>query len=377
VVILNQRHLFDIPDDVTYLNCASYAPLLRESVAAGEKGVARKAHPWATSTQIFEEADADVEQVRSLFAQLIGATADDIAITPSTSYGIATAAANLTVNPGQDIVVLEHQFPSNFHPWRQLASDTGARLTQVTRPSDSDWTAAIMAQLGPDTASNTAPDTAPKTAIVALPPCHWTDGVRIDLVAIGARCREIGAAFVVDATQYIGAAPLDIAAIQPDFLTCSAYKWLLCPYTLAFLYAVPHRQQGRPLELRTDRPVDNARRYDMGEYYNFINIPMAIAALQQILDWTPDAIGQTLAPLTQHAANEARVRGLIVPPDAHRAPHFIGFRFPDGMPSEIDEKLANDNVFAALRGDALRISPHLFCDTGDIDRFFSMLDQYM
>jgi selenocysteine lyase/cysteine desulfurase len=377
VSIPNQRHLFDIPDDVTYLNCASYAPLLRESVAAGEKGVARKAHPWATSDQIFDKANADVEQLRGMFAQMIGATADDIAITPSTSYGIATAAANLAVKPGQAIVVLEQQFPSNFHPWRQLASDTGARLTQVTRPSDSDWTSAILAQLGPDTAPDTAPDAATNPAIVALPPCHWTDGARIDLVAIGARCREIGAAFVVDATQYIGAAPLDIAAIQPDFLTCSGYKWLLCPYTLAFLYAAPHRQQGRPLELRTDSPVDNARRYDMGEYYNFINIPMANAALRQVQDWTPDAISRTLAPLTQRVADGARERGLIVPPDAHRAPHFIGVRFPGDMPSEIDKKLANNNVFTALRGDALRISPHLFCDTGDIGRFFSLLDQYM
>jgi selenocysteine lyase/cysteine desulfurase len=172
-------------------------------------------------------------------------------------------------------------------------------------------------------------------------------------------------------------APLDIAEIQPDFLTCSAYKWLLCPYTLAFLYAAPHRQQGRPLELRTDSPVDNARRYDMGEYYNFINIPMANAALQQILDWTPKVIGQTLAPLTQRVADGARERGLIAPADAHRVPHFIGLRFPGDMPSEIDKKLAKNNVFTALRGDALRLSPHLFCDTGDIDRFFSLLDQYM
>lgn len=358
----NQRHLFDIPPEITYLNCASYSPLLRNVVAAGEIGLARKAHPWEP---IFRDAEAEVEQARGLFARMIGATADDIAVVPSTSYGIATAAANLTARQGQNVVVLEQQFPSNFHAWRQLAADTGARLVTVPRPQDGNWAEAVMGHLGPD------------TAIVALPPCHWTDGSRIDLAPIGARCREIGAAFVIDATQYIGAAPLDIGELQPDFLACSAYKWLLCPYTLAFLYAAPHRQRGRPLERRTDAPVENARRYDMGERYNFINMPMAVAALTQVLDWTPAAVAETLAPLTRRAADAARERGLAVPPDAHRVAHFIGLRRPGGLPDGLDRKLAEDGVYAALRGNAVRISPYLFSDTGDIDRFFTALDRHL
>ena len=362
MTIPNQRHLFDIPDDVTYLNCASYSPLLRSVVAAGKMGLARKAHPWEP---IFFDAEADVEQARGLFARIIGATADDIAVTPSTSYGIATAAANLTVQSGQEVVTLEQQFPSNFHAWRQLAADSGARQVQVPRPPDGDWAGAVLAHLGPD------------TGVVALPPCHWTDGSRIDLAPIGARCRELGAAFIIDATQYIGAGPLDVADLQPDFLACSAYKWLLCPYTLAFLYAAPHRQQGRPLEQRTDSPVDNARRYDMGERYNFINMPMAVAALTQVLDWTPAAIAETLAPLTRHAADAARERGLTVPPDAHRVAHYIGLRRQGGLPEGLDRKLAEDGVYAALRGDAVRISPYLFSDTADIDRFFKALDRHL
>lgn len=362
MMIPNQRHLFDIPKDISYLNGASYSPLMRSTVAAGEMGLARKVHPWGP---IFPDAEAEVEQARGLFAGLIGATADDVAVVPSTSYGIATAAANLTVAAGQDIVVLEQQFPSNFHAWRQLAADTGARLVQVPRPADGNWAAAILERITPD------------AGLVALPPCHWTDGSRIDLAPIGVRCREIGAAFVLDATQLIGAAPLDVAEIQPDFMACSAYKWLLCPYTLAFLYAAPHRQQGRPLELRTDTPVENARRYDMGERYNFINMPMAVTSLTQVTEWTPAAIAETLAPLTQRVADAARERGLTVPPDAHRVSHIIGLRREGGLPEALDKKLAEDGVYVALRGNAVRISPYLFSDTGDIDRFFTALDRYL
>jgi selenocysteine lyase/cysteine desulfurase len=73
-------------------------------------------------------------------------------------------------------------------------------------------------------------------AIGALPHCHWIDGGLLDLVAIGARCREVGSALVVDATQSLGALPLDLAAVRPDYLVRPDYKWLLGPYSLGYLY---------------------------------------------------------------------------------------------------------------------------------------------
>ena len=93
-----------------------------------------------------------------------------------------------------------------------------------------------------------AASTPSRIKLVTLPTVHWQDGSRLDLVAIGAACRAIGAKFVVDATQSAGAVPFDVAAVRPDFLCASAYKWLLCPYGLAFLYASPDNQQGAPLE---------------------------------------------------------------------------------------------------------------------------------
>ena len=148
-MIENQRHLFDIPDSITYLNCASQTPLLRASVAAGEMGVARKAHPWGS---LREDAARDAEEVRTLFARLIGATADDIALAPSTSYGAAVAAANLDLAAGQEIVVLEQQFPSNYYAWQQLAEAQDARLVTVARPDDGDWTTAVLGRIGAATA---------------------------------------------------------------------------------------------------------------------------------------------------------------------------------------------------------------------------------
>ncbi|MDD9877192.1 MAG: aminotransferase class V-fold PLP-dependent enzyme [Magnetovibrio sp.] len=375
--IANQRHLFDIEDGVTYLNCASHAPLLKAVYEAGQIGLRRKYHPWTIDNA---ETPAEAERLRGLFAGLIGAEADDVAIVNSTSYGIAVAARNLDIAAGQTIVVIEDQFPSNLFSWRSLAEAAGAALKVVPRPADGDWTPGVLEAI----------DAA--TAIAALPPCHWSDGSRLDLAAIGARCREAGAALVIDATQVAGAMALDVAEIQPDFLVSSAYKWLLCPYTLGFLYAAPHRQRGVPLEqhrwnmagvqaeaTEVAYPEDfapGAKRYDMGERNNFINMPMAVAALEQLSAWTPAAIQETLAPLTDRAAALAAERGWAVP--AQRVGHFIGIRPPEPPPGDIGARLKQEGIHISLRGgDALRISPHLFNDAADIERTFTALDRLL
>lgn len=373
-MIPNQRHLFDIPADVVYMNCASHSPLLRTSFEAAQQAVMRKAHPWGSFR---EDAAAECETLRGLYARLIGASERDIAIVPSTSYGIATAAANLPVARGQKIVVLQDQFPSNYHAWVYLALDKGAELVTVPRPADGDWTSAILERIDGS------------TAIAAVPPCHWTDGSLVNLQPIGERCRAVGSAFVIDATQACGARPIDVRKLRPDFLAASGYKWLLCPYTLSFLYAAPHRQNGRSLEHHRTNSAndgramgehdsvvgDGARRYDMGERNNPIGLPMAIAAIEQLLAWDPAEVTETVKPLTDRIAQMAAERGFTVPPAAHRVAHVIGMRRQDGVPGDVDRRLAAKNVHVSLRGDSIRVSPHVFNGLEDVDRLFAALDR--
>lgn len=373
-MIANQRFLFDIPDDVVYLNCSSHSPLLRKAVEVGREAVLRKAHPWGSFR---EDAAAECETLRGLFAKLIGASEGDIAIVPSTAYGIATAALNLPVAKGQAIVVLQDQFPSNYHAWVQLAESSGAELVTVPRPADGDWTSAILERI------------APNTAIAALPPCHWTDGSLVNLEPIGERCRAVGSAFVIDSTQACGARPIDVKRLQPDFMSVSGYKWMLCPYTLSFFYAAPHRQGGRALEHHRTNSGNagramaehdsviaaGARRYDMGERNNPINLPMGIAAVEQLLAWGPAQVTEFVKPLTDRIAVLAVERGFKVPPAAHRVAHIIGMRRPGGIPADIDKRLAAANVHISLRGDSIRVSPHVFNTAAEVDRLFAALDR--
>jgi len=373
-LIPNQRHLFDIPDDVAYFNCSSHSPLLRTSFETGQAAVMRKAHPWGGFR---DDAAAECETLRGLFARLIGAADSDVAIVPSTSYGIATAALNLPVAKGQKIVVLQDQFPSNYHSWVQLAQDSNAELVTVPRPADGDWTSAVLARIDRD------------TAVTALAPCHWTDGSLVDLEPIGAHCRAMGSAFVIDATQACGARPIDMRRLKPDFMAVSGYKWMFCPYTLSFLYAAPHRQNGRSLEHHRANSANagramaehdsvvaaGARRYDMGERNNPIGLPMGIAAVEQLLAWDPAEVAATIKPLTDKVAALAAERGFTVPPAPHRVAHIIGMRRNGGVPADIDKRLAAENVHISLRGDSVRVSPHVFNTAEEIDRLFAALDR--
>src|SRR6202521_3226800 len=215
-----QRHLFDIPDDVAYLNCAYMSPLMKPALEAGTVGLARKAHPWElTPDKFFTGAD----EFRATAAQLLDCPGDCIAIVPSASYGIATAARNLPVKKGQSILVLEEQFPSNYYPWQRRAEETGASLKIVAWPVDNDWTAAVLDSLTSD------------VAIAALPNVQWTSGGRLDLVRIGAACRKLGTALVLDLAQSLGALPFSVGDVRPDFAVAASYKWLLGPYSVGLL----------------------------------------------------------------------------------------------------------------------------------------------
>src|ERR1700750_3135283 len=114
----SQRHVFDIPDDVAFFNCAYISPLPRASIAAGEEGARRKGRPWTIVPADFFAAS---EAVRAQSAWLINTRADDIAFAPAVSYGMAQAAHNIALTRSQTILTLAEQFPSNVYPWVDLA----------------------------------------------------------------------------------------------------------------------------------------------------------------------------------------------------------------------------------------------------------------
>src|SRR5215218_7047715 len=372
----DQRELFEMPEAVAYLNCAYMSPQLRSAREIGERAVSRKSRSWEITPDDFFE---DAETCRALFARLVGGEGDGVALIPSVSYGIAVAAANVDVREGQKILVLEDQFPSNVYAWRELAARSGAKLVTVPRPADLDWASAITEDLDEN------------TAVVAGPNCHWTDGSLVDLGRVAERAREAGAALVVDGIQSIGAHPLDVAEIRPDFLVASAYKWLLGPYGVGFMYVGEEWREGTPIEHNwinrrgsedfaqlvayEDAFQPGARRYDVGERSNFVLLPMANEALRQLLDWGVENISETIGGLTDLIEREAGKRGIQAIPAKSRARHMVGLKLGSAAPEDLAARLASENVFVSVRGESMRVSPHLYNTESDVERFFGVLEQ--
>jgi selenocysteine lyase/cysteine desulfurase len=374
MILENQRKLFEIPEGVAYLNCAYMSPQLRSVREIGERAVTRKSWPWKITPDDFFE---DAEKTRALFAHLVGAGADGVALIPSVSYGIAVAAANVKVKPGEKILILEDQFPSNVYAWRELAAQKGTQLVTVPRPPDHDWTPAVLGHLDEN------------TAVVAVPNCHWTDGSLLELRRIGGRAREVGAALVVDGIQSLGAHPFHVAEVRPDFLVASAYKWLLGPYGVGFLYVGEDYREGAPIEHNWinrrgsedfSRLVgyqnafqSGARRYDVGERSNFVLLPMANEALRQILDWGVENVSETIGELTDLIEGEAKKRGIEAIPAKRRARHMVGIKLGSAAPEDLAARLAGEDIFVSVRGESVRVSPHLYNTAEDVNRLFAAL----
>lgn len=258
-----------------------------------------------------------------------------------------------------------------------MAKARGAEIVTVAAPMDGNWTNAVLASLDE------------RTAVAALPHCHWTDGSRLDLVKIGERCRALGAALVVDGIQSVGALPFDIGQVQPDFLVAASHKWLLGAYSCGFCYVAPKWQVAVPLEENWlnragsedfSRLVDyrddyqpGARRFDMGAASNFILNPVAAAGMEQILAWGVGNVAATLDAKISEIAAGASDLGFTVPTADQRAPHMIGITKSGGLNSALANRLAQEKVFVSVRGDAIRIAPHLYNSEEDLERLLTVL----
>jgi selenocysteine lyase/cysteine desulfurase len=377
-MLASQRALFEIPPHVCYLNAASYSPLPIRTLEAGRAAVGRKGTPWTLPASFASQQN---ERARAAAARLINADPSDVALTPSISYGVATAAKLLTIQRGTRVIVLESDHSSPVLEWHARADAQGFTVETVRQPDDGDWTSAVLAAIE---RSGAAP-----VSLASISSVHWSDGGLIDVDKVGAALRRQGAAFLIDATQGVGVLAMDVKRLDPDFVLFPTYKWVLGPYGRAFLYVAKRHQNGVPLEQtsagRRDVRAENAvyftdlnyvpdaRRFDMGERDYFISMEMASIGMEMLAEWGAAAVVQRIAMLTERIAAGVRDIGVSVPDARLRAPHILSLGFKGGLPGGVIDGLASEGVYVAPRLGRLRISPHVYNDEADADRFVEVL----
>jgi len=376
----HQRHLFQLPDDIHYLNCAYMSPMLKTVEVAGIEGLLLKRNPTVIQPKDFFEP---AQEIKAKFAQMVNGAATQIALIPSVSYGMQTVVNNLPTNKGNHALLVSDEFPSAYYPLQQWCSTYHKTLTTIKAPTATQnrgklWNEELLTAINKDTVA------------VFLSAVHWIDGTWFDLQRIGQRCKEVGALLVVDGTQSVGAMHIDVKAYQIDALVCGAYKWLLAPYSTGLAYFSEVFNEGTPIEASwmnrsnakdfsqltnyVNTYGEGAARYNVGEFSNFILLPMLNAALTQLLAWGTapiQAYGEALSkPLTDYLAGN----GYWVEAPDQRAKHLLGFKLrPTQDLAKVVAKLQERKIFVSVRGTTIRVAVHLFNTPEDIAALLEVL----
>lgn len=374
-----QKHLFSLPEDIVYLNGAYMSAQLLNVGKIGVENLNKKATPF-----IISEADFFSEKkiVKQRFAQLIEAPDSQcIALVPSVSYGIAITVKNIPFQKGDEIILLEEQFPSNYYSWKQLEKETGVVIKIIKAPSLAHgrakrWNEALLEAINK------------KTKVVAIPHIHWADGTRFDLETIRMRTNDFGAYLIIDGTQSVGALPFSVAKIQPDALICGGYKWLMGPYGLGVAYFGEKFHLGMPLENNwmnhqgsedfsnlvnyNENFKPKATRYDVGESSNFILTPMLSEGIRQLLEWSPTRIQAYCESITKDALEKLENMGYFVEEPKWRAHHLFGVYLPEGKNIQsLKKAISEKNIIVSYRGKAIRVSPYLYNTKVDVEKLIS------
>ena len=189
-MLSSQRALFDIPDNVAYLNAAGWSPLPRATQEAARAAVSRKGQPWKLGADF---PDTQHERARAAAAALIGADACDVALVSSVGYGVAVAGKLLAIPSGSRVLVLANDHTSPVLEWISRAERQGFTVDTVAQPANADWTSAVLEAI--------ERPGAPPLSLASISSIHWSDGGMLDMPRIREALRKQGAALLLDATQ--------------------------------------------------------------------------------------------------------------------------------------------------------------------------------
>jgi len=356
------------------------SPLMKKVENAGKKGLKAKRKPYKISGEDFFH---DTETLRLLYSKLINNQEPDrIVVIPSVSFGMSNVVNNLPKKKGK-IIVVEGQFPSNIYPWTSL-KDRGYEVEIIMAPNGmkkgEKWNQEIEKAITEE------------TVILAIGHVHWADGTLFNLKGFRKKLDTVDGLLIIDGTQSVGALPFDIEEIKPDALICAGYKWLMGPYSIGLAYYGEKFDDGRPIEenwINRENSDDfaglvnyeenyrkGALRYEVGEHSNFIMVPMMIEAIKQLLKWTPEGIQEYCDRLMSPAISQAAEMGFASEERAIRSAHLFGLQLPSKTTPELAMKIFKERkVSVSLRGETIRVAPHVYNDEVDVRKFLRALKQ--
>ena len=364
-------------DGRVWLDAAHQGPLPRTAVEAAERALRQKIQPHLIDDESFYRVP---ERLRSALARLVGARANDIVLGNSASYGLHLIARGLGWRHGDEVLVPEDDFPASILPWTTLES-AGVRVRR------------LPTNRGVLAAEALAPELNERTRVVCVSWVNSFSGRINDIEALGTLCRDRGVLLVVNATQGLGSLTLDVSSLPVDAATSCGFKWLCGPYGTGFCWLHPELQ-GRlesrqaywlslagerwsDLDQRHDSPARDlgAARFDVFGTANFLNFEPWTASIEHFLAVGPEAIREhnaRLLDLLSDGINGAEWR-LVSGLDPAERSSMVVLEPRSGTADETVDRLARARIDVAERRGRIRISPHLYNSTEDIDRVLEAL----
>jgi selenocysteine lyase/cysteine desulfurase len=359
---------FPLDPDICHLNHAAVGPWPARTASAVARFAAENARQGSLAYPRWLETQ---ECLRERLARLIGAASPaDIAIAKNTSEALSIVAYGLDWQPGDEIVGIAQEFPSNRVVWESLA-DRGVRWIALDLERSTDPEADLIGLC------------TPRTRLMAISWVQYARGLRLDLERIGSACRSRGILFCVDAIQGLGALPFDLSLTHADVVVADGHKWMLGPEGVALLYVDPalrprlrlHQFGWHMLEhagqydRESWRPAADARRFECGSP-NLLGIHGLEASLSLIEEVGLDTIAQSITERVDHLIAHVDRHGweLLSPRDPQRRAGILTFRVPDIDSARVHTELTLRCVLCAHRGGGIRFSPHFYTPLSVIDR---------
>jgi len=303
-------------------------------------------------------------RLREMLAGMINArSADDIALLKNTTEGICTVANGIDWQPGDNMVLPSAEFPSNRLPWLAL-QQLGVEVREVDIRAAEDPELALLERMDG------------RTRLLSVSAVQWTDGLRLQLETLGAACRQNDVLFFVDAIQQSGAMQMDVEACGIDFLAADGHKWMLAPEGIAVFYCreavrqqlklsqLGWRMVDEPYQFNRDhwQPSKTASRFEAGtpNILGQVALHASIGLLLDIgMDKVETLVGENSRLLSEGLTNIPGIE-LVRPFDPQRVSGIVSFSAPGKNPAEIHHALKHRNMTCAVRGDAIRLSPHFY-----------------
>jgi selenocysteine lyase/cysteine desulfurase len=318
-----------------------------------------------------------IEEVRRLAAQLLNADLLDLAFVKNTSEGIGIVAEGLRWRAGDNVVTAEDEYPANLYPWMNLA-ERGVELRRVPSRDGRILLDDVRAAMDE------------RTRLVSLSFVEYASGFRNDLLAVGQKCREKGVLFFVDAIQGLGVLPLDVRQTPIDFLAADGHKWLLGPEGAGLFWIRRDLvEQLHPVGVGWNSVIDSrifgraefrlkphAGRWESGSL-NVGGILALGASLELLLAIGINALAERVLYLTDYLCERCQQAGLTVYSSRQpgEASGIVSVIVPGDVRAVV-RRCREAGIVVNRRAGRLRVSPHAYNTTEELDRLVDLLGEF-